>query len=662
MSKHAGSSIQSKKLRLQQLLEQNRLDAAKDLLADLCRRNGSDPQLWLMYGAVNQQLGNKALAASAYTKAIAIQPTLAVAHYQLGALHLESGRPEQALANLHRAVELQPDFLEALCNLGSALEKQERYAEAVECYERALRLNPQIAELHFNLGNALQALARLEEAGACYRQAIGLRPDYVEALDHLGVTLAKQDRHEEAVSHHRRALGIRPDHFESHYNLAVSLKQLGQAEEAIAHYRRALVIRPQDAEAHNNLGAALAGQYRFDEALAAYREALRLKPDYAEAHNNLGVSLEGLQRYDEALAAYREALRLKPDYAEAYSNLANAQVGVGQLEDALRNYRQALALAPDNAGAHFNLSVLLLLQGNFHDGWEEYRWQWWRKGAQPRPFPPSLWDGSDLNGRSVFLHAEQGLGDELFFLRFVPWLKRRGAGPVTYRASHKLASLLARFPALDRVCVPDVTPAVGDAVFSIGDLPRLLGMKRIDQTPPSPLLTPLPQQLDAVRARLRAFGPPPYLGVTWRAGTATKRGSLFKECPSPLLARALRDIPGTVLVLQRQPAEGEIEAFAKALGRDVQDLSALNEDLEQMLALLALLDEYLGVGNTNMHLRAGVGKTARVLVPAPPEWRWMAEGRESPWFPGFTVYRQGYDGKWERALGEVERGLMRPAH
>ena len=301
--------------------------------------------------------------------------------------------------------------------------------------------------------------------------------------------------------------------------------------------------------------------------------------------------------------------------------------------------------------------MLLLLQGNFRDGWQEYQWFWRRKVSAGRPLQPSPWDGSNLNGQNVFLHGEQGLGDEFFFLRFVPWLRRHGAGTITYRSDPRIATLLSRAKEIDRIAAAEELPLPGDLVFAIGDLPRLLGMVRVDQIPPSLTLTPLPQHTESMRTRLAQLGPPPYVGVTWRAGTSAKRGSLYKECPLPRLAETLRATPATALALQRKPLPGEAEGFSQALGRPVHDLSILNEDLEQMLALLALIDDYVGVSNTNMHLRAGVGRTARVLVPAPPEWRWMAEGEKSPWFPGFTVYRQGYNRSWDEAFDMLATDL-----
>lgn len=625
MSRHSDHSPDSRKQHeLLRLLEQNRLAEAKGLLADLCRREKNNAQLWLMLGAVNQQLGDVDAAAAAYLNAIAARPELATGHYHLGTLRLETGKVEEAAESFRRAVACQPDFLEALGNLGSALEQMERHADALDCYRHALRLDPGIPELHYNMGNVLQTLGRHAEAEQSYREAIRLRPAYVEAHDHLGVAAAKQDRHDEAIAHYRRALAIRPDHAASHYNLAMSLKHLDRWDEAVANYRRALAINPRDTDAHVNLGVVLVKQKKFDEAVAHYRESLRLKPDDAGAYNNLGMAFVERQKFDEAAAYYNEALRLKPD----------------------------------DADTHFNLSLLLLLRGDFRNGWNEYHWRWRREGKPPRPFPPSSWEGGDLDGRNVFLHAEQGLGDEMFFLRFAPWLKQRGAGRVTYRPTPKLASLLSRARPIDRVAGPDETPGADDLVFSVGDLPRLFGMERTDQIPSALSLTPVPEKLEQVRARLAAFGPPPYLGVTWRAGVKGEARGLYKEVRLEALAQTLCNVPGTVLALQRLPAEGEIETFRKRLGRPAHDFSALNDDLEAMLALLALIDDYIGVSNTNMHLRAGAGKTARVLVPSPPEWRWMAAGKESPWFPGFTIYRQGHDGSWESALAALRQNLI----
>jgi tetratricopeptide (TPR) repeat protein len=540
----------------------------------------------------------------------------------LGVIHGMLGDMGKAEFCCRRAIALQPGSAEARANLGVALEKQGRLEEALQSYQEAVHLDPGHVNAPFNMGNVLKLLGRMDEAGECYRRALALRPDDAGMHVNLGAALAAQKRYPEAIVSYQAALAIRPDYSEAHNNLGAALAAQNQHDAAVNHYRRALAIKPDYAEACHNLGNALSDQYKLEEAIECYQRAIEIDPDYVEALCNLGVAFGKKGWRDRAIACYRRALQIKPD-----------------------------------ADAHFNLALIYLLTGNFKEGWNEYAWNWLRESSAPRPFPPTPWDGSDLAGRSIFLHAEQGLGDEIFFLRFVNQLRQRGAGHIAYRPSKKIAGLLVRVPAINLLVDPQATPPPSDFIFSVGDLPKLLDMERIDQIPPPLALGPLPEKLEGLRARLQAFGPAPYLGVTWRAGTRRKDGVLFKECPVALLARTLRDAPGTILVLQRHSEAGEIGAFASALERPAHDLSPLNDDLESMLALLALLDEYVGVSNTNMHLRAGVGKTARVLVPAPPEWRWMAEGKESPWFPGFGVYRQGYDGDWTQALAQLESDL-----
>ena len=181
--------------------------------------------------------------------------------------------------------------------------------------------------------------------------------------------------------------------------------------------------------------------------------------------------------------------------------------------------------------------------------------------------------------------------------------------------------------------ITNLSPATGDRVVSVGDLPYLLGHGEA-----------------AIRNRLSAFGPAPWIGVTWRAGTPNLRQALMKEAPAALFASALHDVPGTVVVVQRNRVEGETERFASAIGRPVLDMSPANADIEDLLALSGLLDIYAGVSNTMTHLRAAQGRKSDVIVPSPAEFRWMNHGDSSPWFPGCRVYRQSADGTWPPAF------------
>jgi hypothetical protein len=323
-----------------------------------------------------------------------------------------------------------------------------------------------------------------------------------------------------------------------------------------------------------------------------------------------------------------------------------------------------LALAPEALDYHSALATIHLSLGNLPAGWREHDWRAARSSflaEHPAPRPVEPLPGM-MTGMRVCVLREQGLGDELFFLRFAAALKARGA-ELTYRANPKIAGMLARAPELDRVIGPNDPLPSADAVLLAGDLPHALGA--VDFPPPL-ALAPLARELDAMKQRLAALGPPPYLGVTWRAGTAPESQAgagwkLHKNAPLDRLGAALRGAGGTVIAVQRHPEGGEIGRLAESAGQAVHDFTAVNEDLEAMVALMALLDDYVGVSNTNMHLRAGAGRTARVLVPQPPEWRWMATGDASPWFPGFALYRQALDGDWGAALERLSAELRAQA-
>ncbi len=548
-----------------------------------------------------------------------------------------AGRLDEAKTLFEKVCATDRRDAEAWYMLGTIHERQGRANEAETCYHRAAQLDPGRAEIHYALGNAQFTQHRLDAAVASYRRVIEIQPDLPEV----------------------------------HTNLGAALESLGKPEDAARSYESACRLDPKRAELHYNLANALRRLRRHDEAVRCYREALRLRGDFPEALDNLGIALiaAAVHRRDaghtgpdapellqEAVDVFHGALRLQPDRADTYNNLAIGLRHLGRIEEAAESYRQALAIDSRHTDAHEGLATIELLRGRFAEAWEHYRYRVSMR-ANDTPIATTKLP-TDLAGKRLLAMHDQGLGDELFFLRFAPQLKERGAY-LTYRPSPKIAPLLARVTAIDELLDPDASAQAADYAFSIGDLPWLLGIHSPAGIPPALPLSPLPEQTETMRSRLATLGKPPYVGVTWRAGDRNKAHVLYKECPLTHLAEVLRAIPATVLVLQRRPAPGEVEVFQEALGRPAHDLSALNEDLESMLALLGLIDEYVGVSNTNMHLRARAGRTAKVLVPAPPEWRWMAEGNESPWFPGFSVYRQGYDGSWEETFDMLGADLNR---
>jgi Flp pilus assembly protein TadD len=439
--------------------------------------------------------------------------------------------------------------------------------------------------------------------------------------------------------------------------LGVAYGDLGRPDDAIAALKRALRTRPAFADAHYNLGKVYERHERLDEAREAYRRVLTIDPRYVSAKHNLARVLRRLGEVDEALDLARELYEAQPDQEDRMIALAHALTAAKGVRTGLEFLTQCLARAPDSGRLHSERAALLLPLGEWEEGWREYLWR--PDALRPHgQFPALLPD--DLAGRAVRLVPDQGLGDVLFFLRFVPAIRAR-SGTVLFDPPPKLAPVLAGHPDFAPGLSAHDEASVAATVL-LGDLPYVLQSRDV---PPPVRLAARDALVGEVRDRLATLGPPPYIGLTWRGGTdlraasefAARQFKLFKEIDLELLGVAARGMVGTLVSVQRLPVPGETERLAKLVGRPVHDLSRVNEDLERIVAAMAVLDEYVGVSNTNMHLRAGLGRTARVLVPHPAEFRWMAAGDASPWFPGFTVYRQRPDRSWEDAIVRLTADL-----
>jgi Flp pilus assembly protein TadD len=440
----------------------------------------------------------------------------------------------------------------------------------------------------------------------------------------------------------------------------------GEPALAVEYARRAHELSRRNAEYLNTLGVAHAEAGELELAHAALRKALKLKPAWVDAIVNLGKVLEKQEDLPGAVKAYAHAHALSPSFPKLTVTLARIyrQLGLAQKarallqgapaepedlalaladcdfeldgeEGALARLRAAVRDHPDWHLARRALGHLALCTAHWREGWRLYRDK-----------PPER-----LEGRQVVLRGEQGIGDILFFLRFAPALRQRGVRLVL-GCERKLHSIVSPGEVLD-----EVREDTGEGIL-MGDLPLFLGS---EDTPPAwPLRAP-------EKANLEKLGPGPYLGVTWRAGTDVARRAEFGHDPrvltkavSPsLLGAALRGWPGTVIVLQRSTRAGDAAEFAAAFGGRFHDLSSLGDDLPELLAVLQALEEYVGVSNTNMHLLAGLGKSARVLVPYPGEYRWMRRPGPSPWFPGFETYRQPQSRDWQPVFDRLRADLFK---
>jgi tetratricopeptide (TPR) repeat protein len=643
-----------------------------------------------LLGVIAYQLGHHDLAIDYVSRAVSHQPDHAEAHNTLGVALWKKGQLREAAASYRQALRVKPHYAEAHNNLGIVLREQGELEEAATSYRQALRLRPDYAEAHNNLANALRDLGRLDEAVAGYEQALRLKPDYAEAHSNRGIALRDLGRPDEAVASHQQALRLRPDYAEAHNNLGVALKDLGRLDEAVSSYREALRLRPKYVEAYDNLATALRRQGKLEEAVAAAREAVRLKPDHAEAHNGLGTALLEQGRLEEALAHVREALRLKPNFAEAYTNLGNALMEQGRLEEAAASHQEALRLKTNYSEGHSNLAVLLmeqgkldeaaashqralalqpgspamhknlaitwLLMGDFERGWPEYEWRWKCEEASPPPFPQPPWDGSDLRGRTILLHAEQGLGDTLQFVRYAPLVKRRG-GTALVKCQQPLVRLLRTCAGIDRLAASEADLPPFDTHAPLLSLPRIFQTTLATVPADVPYLSAPAELVGRWRGELGGAGGL-RVGIAWQ-GSPTHKRDRRRSVPLTHFLPLAR-LEGVRLVsLQKGHGAEQLAGLADRHG--IIDLGARLTDFADTAAVMRNLDLVITVDTAVAHLAGALGVPVWVALPSPPDWRWLLGRPDSPWYPTMRLFRQRESGHWDDAFADLARELARLA-
>lgn len=566
-----------------------------------------------------------------------------------------AGQLQQAEQIYRQVIEVQPDHAPAYNQLGDVLIDQGKLDAAVACYGRALELKPDFAGAHNNLGNALKQQGKLDEAVACYRRALQLQPVSAVAHNNLGAALRNQGKLEDAIDCYRRAIALQPAFAEAHSNLGEVIHEQGALQQAADCYRRALELKPQWVAAAHGLGDVLKAQGRLDEAVACYRRALELQPASAVTLNGLGNALRELERTQEAIACYRRALEMQPTFAEAHHNWGLALKEAGELEPALACFRRALELRPDYAHAHTNHAMALLLAGDWRQGWPEYEWRWQCKGVAPRHFPQPLWDGSPLRGKTILIHAEQGIGDTFQFVRYVPLVEQSGA-TVLLECEKALLPLLGELGNHRLIGRRDPLPAF-DTHAPLLSLPRIF-QTTLDTVPVHiPYLHASPPLVEHWREKLREIRGYK-IGINWESRPANGHWRL-RDIPLRQFA-GVAEIPGVRLIsLQggtaRQQRAQECESFPVIdLGGDVDQAHGAFMDTAAILPHLELV---ITSDTALAHLAGAMGVPVWVALPFAPDWRWMLGRSDSPWYPTMRLFRQPTSRDWESVFDAIQAAL-----
>ncbi len=575
----------------------------------------------------------------------------------LGIVHLQQGRPGDALPLLREVARARPRNIAALGNVCAVLMAQRQHGEALRTADAMLALDPASVTAHVSRGVALQGMGRQEDALASYQAAMARDPGNHDAANNAGTILGALGRHQESLECYERALASRPAFPEALNNRGVSLAALERTDEALASYAEALRLRPDYLDARKNTAELLARVGRNEEALAAYDAAIALAPDLAELVSNRSTVLNSLNRHAEALPGYDRALALKPQFTDAINNRGITLNALNRFDEALACFERAIALKPDYVNAHWNRSLTLLRLGRFAEGWPEHEWRWQKpEFAQHKlDLKQPLWQGrEDLSGKTILLLAEQGYGDTLQFVRYVPLLEARGARVLLFVPEPVVGLLRQSFP---NAIIFNRTDAFPPADFYCPLLSLPLAFGTLLETIPAPrsYIRPPPERLPAWAARV---GPPgqPRVGVVW-TGSASHRNDVNRSIALDAFAAILRVEGVRFFSLQKDLRDGEAARLA-AFG-NVSSLGPDLADFSDTAAAIAALDLVVAVDTSVAHLAAAMGKPTWVLLPFISDWRWLPGRATSPWYPAARLFWQPAIGNWDTAIAQVRDELAR---
>jgi tetratricopeptide (TPR) repeat protein len=633
------------------------LVTAEALYRDALTRDPTHADAQHLLGVLRHQQGRHAEALALIDQAVAQRPS-AAAYTNRAAVLTALGRLEDALASHDLALQQDPNLPQAHANKAEVLLALSRHADAVASYDRALALRADHAGNWLRRGDALHALARHQDALTSYDRALSCDTANAAAWLNRGVVLEALDRPEDAADSYHRAVALQPDNARAHANRGNALHGLDRHAAAIDCYDRAIVLGLDEPPVWFSRANALQALSRHDDALASFDRALTPRPDYVEALNNRGNSLRALSHYDAAIDSYQRALAVEPNSRQARINQGNVLQIMNRHEEALVCYDTVLMADPEHLDARWNGALCRLALGDFARGWRDFEWRD-RLTMGIRPFAEPLWLGEpEIAGRTILLHAEQGLGDTLQFCRYATLLAARGAR-VVLEAQPPLQRLLATLDGVARVVARGDALGAFDLQCPLMSLPLAFGTTLATVPAAVPYLHADPRAAANWRARLAAL-PGVKIGLVW-AGNPRSFNWIASEMDrrrSIALAEfaPLASVGGISLISLQKDAAGA-QARDPPSGMTIHDWTDELTDFADTAALVEALDLVIGVDTSVVHVAGALGKPVWILNRYGACWRWLRERTDTPWYPTARLFRQPRAGDWDAVMAQVRAAL-----
>jgi len=566
--------------------------------------------------------GDPAAARQILETLVSTAPDHAPAWHLLGVLRSNAGDKEAARQALERAVALAPDYVEALCNLGLVLQQLGDLSGAAERFGRAATLDPGNLAAAEGRAKTLWGLERIAEAADPLRHLSRLKPD------------------------DRQVAG----------RLLAALRRARRFEEAEAEARRFIERFPDDSFFLVELGGILRDRRLPEAALEVAQRAQAKAPANIDTTVLVAAALSDLERLEEAAAIFEEVLRRKPDHVDAMANLGGVRYRLGDPDGAIESYRRALAQNPQHVSTHWNLSHALLQKGDYRAGWAEYEWRWKTEKAaliaERRNFPWPRWEGGPIAGKRLLVHTEQGFGDSIQFLRYVPIVAKLGA-IVTLEVQKELLRLCQSLAGVRMLMPRGLGLSNIDLQIPVMSFPHVLGTT-VETIPQNlPYLGADTAAVAAWRERLADL-PRPWIGVCWK-GNRKYSADHRRSVPAAVIKAMFDSRPAGYVALMKDLEPGELAAAG--LDRQVREVASELGDFADTAALVSALDLVITVDTSVGHLAGALDKPVWLLLPEPADFRWLRGRSDSPWYPSARLFRQPVAHDWSAVIAQVITAL-----
>ena len=574
----------------------------------------------------------------------------AISYHQNGQFH-----PAE---QIYRSIlEFHPRNAEVLHLMGLLAWQTNRCEVAVNLIRQASQIKPREMLFLRDLARFLNGTGCFDQAVQAYRQALEVDSEDLVICRELAFTLYQAGRCNEALQVFQHKLNDNSGDIKFRVELGDFLQSVGQFEASVRVYQKALSIDTNACEAYNNLGVALSKVGRFEQSIQACQDAIRINPDYFEAYYNQGVVLQDQGNFSQAIESYQEAIRINPDYAQAYNNYGFILHKQGKFDEAIKQYRRAIDLDSTIAQARTNLGVALLLVGDFKEGWREYDWRlkvesYWY-GKRPLPYP--RWHGGDLEDKTILVLAEQGIGDQIMFASVLHLLTQKSRKVLVEIDPRLIPTFQRSFPHMTffpQFDLPDFSVFEHAIDYQIPI--ASLGQHFLNTEPAFPkqqsYLVPCSEKVRQFRSRYKQLADgKPLVGISWRGGNRKKES---RDIPLGQWADLIAMGRFCFINLQYGNVTNEVLDFTTETGISVysDDRVDSSKDLDGFVAQVAAMDLVVSVANSTAHFAGSLGKSALILLPLVPDWRWMISRADSLWYPEITLLRQSRVGDWGDVL------------